>query len=116
MQLPMSDLLPQPDVDRPFLPMADLRETPTPTAQDPAHGPALQDDTAPDLDLSLRAHALRQDEDVEEVVEDAEQVQLEMVAGGEEAQVIAATAVMMIEAEAEVGDVEVVEGDKCTMK
>ena len=48
-------------------------------------------------------------------MEDVEQARPGMVAGGEEAQVIAATAVMMIVAEAEVGDTEGVEDVKCTM-
>ena len=115
MQLLTSDLLHQLDVDRPFLPTVDPKEIPTHTDQDLVRARALQDAIALGLDPSLRARALHQEEDVAEEVVDVEQARPGMVAGGEEAQVIAATAVMMIVAEAEVGDTEGVEDVKCTM-
>jgi len=113
MLLLTSDLLPQLDVDLPFLPTVDPKETHT--AQDPVRARALQDAIALGLDPSLHAPALHQEEVAAEEVEDVEQARPGMVAGGEEAQVIAATAVMMIVAEAEVGDTEGVEDVKCTM-
>merc|ERR1712093_871538 len=97
----------------PFLPTVDPKETHT--AQDPVRARALQDAIALGLDPSLHAPALHQEEVAAEEVEDVEQARPGMVAGGEEAQVIAATAVMMIVAEAEVGDTEGVEDVKCTM-
>lgn len=116
MQLPVFDLLPQSDVDRPFLPTADPRETPTHIAQDHARVRALQDAIALGLDPSLHARPLHQDEYAEEgEVVVAEQARLGMVAGEEEVPVIAATAVMMTEAGAEVGDTEVVEDVKWTI-
>lgn len=116
MQLPMFDPLLQPDVDPHCHPtVAELRETPTHTGQDLAHDLDPQDATVLDLDPLHHAHGLPQEEDEEAVeVVDEEQAQREMVVGGGEAQVIAATAVMRTEAEAEVGDVEDVADVKCT--
>ncbi|KAL5325214.1 hypothetical protein ACEPPN_006338 [Leptodophora sp. 'Broadleaf-Isolate-01'] len=107
---------PNPDVDPHCHPtVAELRETPTHTGQDLAHDLDPQDATVLDLDPLHHAHGLPQEEDEEAVeVVDEEQAQREMVVGGGEAQVIAATAVMRTEAEAEVGDVEDVADVKCT--
>jgi hypothetical protein len=83
--------------------MADLRGTLIHTDRDLSHDLVPRDATEPGQDLSLRAlDPHHEDEEEEETALAA------MVAGGDEAQVIAAIAVMMIGAEAEVVDGEVV--------
>jgi hypothetical protein len=83
--------------------MADPRGTLTHTDRDPCHDPAPQDATEHVQDRFLRAHDHRQDDE-----EDGETVLVAMVAGEDEAQVIAVTAAMMIGAGAEAVDGEVV--------
>jgi hypothetical protein len=77
--------------------MADLRETSTHTDQYPVHDRAHQDATEPAHGPCLHALVHHQEDG-----EDGGTAPVVMEAEGEEVQVIAATAVMMIEAEAEV--------------
>jgi len=103
LQQPVSVLLHLPDVDLLLQAMADPRGTLTHTDRDPCHDPAPQGATEHVQDRFLRAHDHRQDDE-----EDGDTVLVAMVAGEDEAQVIAVTAAMMIGAGAEAVDGEVV--------
>jgi hypothetical protein len=99
----VSALLQHRDVDLLLQVMADLRGTLIHIGQDLSQDLAPRDATEPGQDLFLRALDPHQEGE-----EDGEIALVAMVAGGEEARVIAATAVMMIGVEAGVVDMEVV--------
>lgn len=105
LQLPVSALLQPPDVDLLLQATADPRGTLIHTDRDPCHGPAPQDATEPVHDRFLRARDHHPDDE-----EDGETALVATAAGEEEAQVIAVTVAMIIGAEAEAVDGEVVAG------
>jgi hypothetical protein len=97
--LPVSALLPLPDVDPPFLATADPRETLIHTGPDLSQDPALRDATEPVQDPFLLVLDPHQEDE-----EDAGTALVAMEAEEEGARVIAAIAVMTIGAGAEAVD------------